>query len=193
GSLRLEGEKDKNFSELSGGMKRRVGIAMALAGDPDLVFLDEPTTGLDPQARRDLWGVIRGLKEMRVTVFLTTHYMEEVEELSDRVGILLDGRLLSVDDVDRLISKYGGDAKIVVKNSDGAEEILKNFSCEVFVDGRGNVVGRFDEMEKAAEANLSLYRKLSGDFDIDLVGPSMEGVFLNVAGGRIDESGELVK
>ncbi|KXA92574.1 hypothetical protein AKJ64_02795 [candidate division MSBL1 archaeon SCGC-AAA259E17] len=186
-------EMDKSFDELSGGMKRRVGIAMALAGDPELLFLDEPTTGLDPRARRELWDTIRGLEDRGVTVFLTTHYMEEVEELSDRAGIILDGKLLSVDSVDDLIAEYGEDVKIVVKDSDEAEGILERYAREVTVGEKGEVIGKFDDMEGATEAHFSLYKELSGRFEVDLVGPSMEDVFLNVAGGRIDESGRLVK
>lgn len=191
--LGLEEEMDKSFDELSGGMKRRVGIAMALAGNPELLFLDEPTTGLDPRARRELWDTIRGLEDRGVTVFLTTHYMEEVEELSDRAGIILDGKLLSVDSVDDLIAEYGEDVKIVVKDSDEAEGILERYAREVTVGEKGEVIGKFDDMEGATEAHFSLYKELSGHFEVDLVGPSMEDVFLNVAGGRIDESGRLVK
>lgn len=190
--LGLWREREKKFGELSGGMKRRVGIAMALASEPELLFLDEPTTGLDPQARRELWGTMKDLRKLEVTVFLTTHYMEEVEELSDRAGIILEGKLLSKNTVDELVSEYGGDIKIIVKGGDHTREILGEFSKNVFLDERDNVVATFQSMERAAEAHLSLYRELSGRFEVDLVGPSMEDVFLNVAGGEIDEEGKLI-
>ncbi|MFW5933047.1 MAG: ABC transporter ATP-binding protein [Candidatus Hadarchaeota archaeon] len=191
--LGLSEESDKNFEELSGGMKRRVGIAMALAGNPDVLFLDEPTTGLDPRARRELWDTIKGLKDLGVTIVLTTHYMEEVEELSDRAGIILDGNLLSVDSVEDLISEYGEDVKIVVRDSGEARNILERYTKDVFSEETGEFVGRFESMRHAAEAHFQLYKELSGQLDVELVGPSMEDVFLNVAGGRIDESGKLIE
>lgn len=88
GTLGLWQIKDRKFHTLSGGMKRRVGFCMALVSDPELLFLDEPTTGLDPQARKDSWDVMRSLKDMGKTVFLTSHYMEEVERLSDRAAVI---------------------------------------------------------------------------------------------------------
>ncbi|KXA90537.1 hypothetical protein AKJ37_00175 [candidate division MSBL1 archaeon SCGC-AAA259I09] len=185
--------RDKKFEELSGGMKRKVGIAMALSSDPELLFLDEPTTGLDPQARRNLWETIKDLKKTEVTVFLTTHYMEEVEELSDRAAVMLHGKLLSTDSVDRLVSEYGGDVKIVVKNEKNAESVLKRHGDEVFVDDENNVIATFRSRKKAAEAHLKLYEELSEDVDVSVEEPTMDDVFLRVAGGKIDESGALVK
>jgi ABC-2 type transport system ATP-binding protein len=91
---------------LSGGQKQRLAVALALINDPDLIFLDEPTTGLDPQARRRLWDVIRDLKEREKTIMLTTHYMEEAEQLCDRVAIMDHGRIIELDHPARLINKY---------------------------------------------------------------------------------------
>lgn len=172
--------RDKKFEELSGGMKRRVGIAMALSSDPELLFLDEPTTGLDPQARRNLWKTIKSLKKTEVTVFLTTHYMEEVEELSDRAAVMLQGKFLSTDSVDKLVSEYGGDVKIVVKKEKNAESILKRHAADVFFDDENNVIGTFHSRKKAAEAHLKLYEELSEDADVSVEEPSMDDVFLRV-------------
>ncbi len=191
--LELWEEKDRNFDGLSGGMKRRVGIAMALISDPELLFLDEPTTGLDPQARVKLWDMIKSLKKSGVTIFLTTHYMEEVEELSDRASIMLGGKILSTERVETLISEYGGNVKIVVQNEGGAQAILEEFTDDVFVDENENTVGIFESRKKAAEAHLSLYEQLSEKARVNVVEPSMDDVFLQVAGGSINESGELVK
>ena len=94
--LGLDGEADRKVKEYSGGMKRRISLATALIGDPQIAFLDEPTTGLDPQARQAVWGFIRGLKERRHTVVLTTHYMEEAEALCDRVAIIDHGQLIAL-------------------------------------------------------------------------------------------------
>src|SRR5436190_7756426 len=90
------GEKaDTRAAELSGGQRRRLDLALALVGDPELIFLDEPTTGFDPAARRAAWGVIRALKELGKTVLLTTHYLDEAQSLSDRVAILKDGLIVA--------------------------------------------------------------------------------------------------
>lgn len=192
-TLELWDSRDKKFGDLSGGMKRRAGIAMALISDPELLFLDEPTTGLDPQARRKLWGTIEDLKELGVTIFLTSHYMDEVEELSDRVSIILDGKILSTAKVDDLISEYGGEMKMLVDGGEKAKGVLEGLAEDVYVDEDDNLVGTFEDREKAAEAHYSLFKDLSEKFQVKMVEPSMEDVFLHVAGGRISESGELVE
>src|SRR6266699_3414663 len=87
----LKDKRDEQFKKLSGGLKQRVGLAVSLVNDPDVVFLDEPTTGLDPRARRDVWGVVERLKGQGKTVFLTTHYMDEAEYLADIVSIIDHG------------------------------------------------------------------------------------------------------
>ncbi len=183
----------QTFEELSGGMKRRVGIAMALISNPELLFLDEPTTGLDPQARRKLWDTIKDLKERGVTVFLTTHYMEEVEELSDRAAIILNGKILSADDVENLVRSYGGDMKIVADDEQQAASIMEEYADDVFVEDGGKLVGIFKERKKVARALLPLYEELPEESEVEVVRPSMEDVFLQVAGKRIDERGELVE
>ncbi len=91
----LADKADGRIGRLSGGQRRRVEVGMALIGNPDLVFLDEPTTGFDPEARRQFWGVISGLRDLGTTVFLTTHYMDEAQALADRVAIVKDGRIVA--------------------------------------------------------------------------------------------------
>ena len=189
-SLDLWDMRNKRFEALSGGMKQRVGIAMALASDPELFFLDEPTTGLDPQARRELWDTIKGLKRRGMTVFLTTHYMEEVEALSDRATLILKGRLFATGTPGELVSKYGGETKIVVRGDNRAKTILRKFTKDVSVGEGGNIVGVFRERERVARALLPLYKLPK--CKIDVAEPSMNDVFLRVAGGRIDEKGELI-
>jgi ABC-2 type transport system ATP-binding protein len=189
-SLGLWEMRNKRFESLSGGMKQRVGIAMALASDPELFFLDEPTTGLDPQARRELWETIKDLKRRGMTVFLTTHYMEEVEALSDRATLILTGRLFATGTPRELVSKYGGETKIVVRGNGRAKTILRRFTKDVSVDEGGNIIGVFRERERVARALLPLYKLPK--CKIDVAEPSMNDVFLRVAGGRIDEKGELI-
>jgi ABC-2 type transport system ATP-binding protein len=91
----LEEKADTPGTQLSGGQRRRLDVALALIGDPELIFLDEPTTGFDPSARRTAWGVIAGLRELGKTVFLTTHYMDEAEELADRIAVIASGQIVA--------------------------------------------------------------------------------------------------
>lgn len=105
--LSLWDKRDSKIMTLSGGMKRRVMIAKALSHEPDILFLDEPTAGVDVELRRDMWAMVRRLRERGVTVILTTHYIEEAEEMADRVGVILKGELILVEDKTTLMKKLG--------------------------------------------------------------------------------------
>ena len=105
--LSLWDKKDNKIMMLSGGMKRRVMIAKALSHEPKILFLDEPTAGVDVELRREMWEMVRQLREQGVTVILTTHYIEEAEEMADRVGIIRQGEIILVDDKARLMQKLG--------------------------------------------------------------------------------------
>jgi ABC-2 type transport system ATP-binding protein len=105
--LSLWDKKDARIMTLSGGMKRRVMIAKALSHEPDILFLDEPTAGVDVELRRDMWNLVRGLRDNGVTIILTTHYIEEAEEMADRVGVILKGELILVEKTSELMKKLG--------------------------------------------------------------------------------------
>jgi ABC-2 type transport system ATP-binding protein len=105
--LSLWDKRKTILKELSGGMKRRVMIAKALAHDPDILFLDEPTAGVDVELLRDMWNMVRRLREMGTTIILTTHYIEEAEEMADRVGVINKGELILVEDKSELMKKLG--------------------------------------------------------------------------------------
>ena len=105
--LSLWDKKDAKIMTLSGGMKRRVMIAKALSHEPDILFLDEPTAGVDVELRRDMWNLVRGLRDKGVTIILTTHYIEEAEEMADRVGVILKGELILVEQTATLMKKLG--------------------------------------------------------------------------------------
>ena len=105
--LSLWEKKDSKIMTLSGGMKRRVMIAKALSHEPQILFLDEPTAGVDVELRRDMWGLVRALREQGVTIILTTHYIEEAEEMADRVGVISKGELILVEDKTELMRKLG--------------------------------------------------------------------------------------
>jgi len=106
-SLSLWDKRESKIRELSGGMKRRVMIAKALSHDPELLFLDEPTAGVDVELRRDMWKQIGELREKGTTIILTTHYIEEAQEMADRVGVINKGKLLLVDGKDAIMAKLG--------------------------------------------------------------------------------------
>jgi len=111
--LSLWDKKDSKIMRLSGGMKRRLMIAKALSHEPQLLFLDEPTAGVDVSLRRDMWQLVKALKQTGVTIILTTHYIEEAEEMADRIGIITKGEILLVDDTSQLMKKLGKKALIL--------------------------------------------------------------------------------
>lgn len=113
-SVQLSEKRNAYFSQLSGGQKQRLFVALALINDPELVFLDELTTGLDPHARRSMWDMISGLRERGKTVVLSTHYMEEAEFLCDRVAIFHKGELLALDSVNNLINELDEDKRVEI-------------------------------------------------------------------------------
>jgi ABC-2 type transport system ATP-binding protein len=108
-SVSLEEKKDARISQLSGGQKQRLAVATAIVGDPELLFLDEPTTGLDPTSRRQLWEILRSIRERGKTILLTTHYMDEAERLCDRVAIVDHGQVIALGTPRELIASVGGD------------------------------------------------------------------------------------
>ena len=120
----LRGKADAMFNTLSGGLKQRVGIAAALVNDPEVVFLDEPTTGLDPHARRHVWDVLRGLKNRGKTIFLTTHYMEEAELLADTVAIISRGQIVAIDSPARLTEQHGDHLRLTLESIDQAALVV---------------------------------------------------------------------
>src|SRR5262249_6485867 len=115
----LQEKADARVGKLSGGQRQRLAVACALVGDPELVFLDEPTTGLDPQSRRQLWDIVRGFRDRGRTVLLTTHYMDEAERLCDRVAIVDHGEVIALGPPAELIARLGGDHVIELAFAEG--------------------------------------------------------------------------
>src|SRR5271155_603291 len=120
--LGLNDKRDAWFMNLSGGQKQRLFIALALINDPEVVFLDELTTGLDPQSRRAIWDLVRDIRDRGKTVFLTTHLMEEAERLCDRVAIIEHGRIIDIDSPDRLLHRHCPERTVVLDTDDAAAE-----------------------------------------------------------------------
>ncbi len=136
-SLSLWDRKDEKIMMLSGGMKRRVLISKALSHEPDVLFLDEPTAGVDVELRQDMWNVVQSLRESGVTVILTTHYIEEAEQLADRVGVITNGELILVQDKTSLMQEFGK-KQMVLNLSESINAIpegLSDYKLELSEDG----------------------------------------------------------
>lgn len=149
----LEDAGNSYFMHLSGGQKQKMGMALSLVNDPELVFLDEPTTGLDPQARRAVWDVIRNLRKEGRGVLLTTHYLEEAEELADRVAIMDHGKIITHGTVDEIISRHGSGERLTVRaGKEMTDYLAQNTKLKVeYVSGRVTV-----KLEQKNDALLAL-------------------------------------
>jgi ABC-2 type transport system ATP-binding protein len=139
----LAEKADARIRTLSGGQKRRVDLGLALIGDPELVFLDEPTTGFDPAARRNAWETVRGLRSLGKTILLTTHYLDEAEQLADRVAVLREGRIVSVGRPSELLEgpveteiRYRANGEDVVVRTTEPTRVLHELTAEALADGR---------------------------------------------------------
>jgi ABC-2 type transport system ATP-binding protein len=185
--LGLSEKRNAWFMTLSGGQKQRLFIALALINDPELVFLDELTTGLDPQARRAIWELVRGIRARGKTVFLTTHLMEEAERLCDRVAILDHGKIIDVDTPAALVRKYCPERAVVLVTDDaGADATFRSAPGVDEVSRREHeltIRGHGDELVTTVIGVLSEHRILVRDLRTER--PTLEDVFLKVTGHSI--------
>ena len=185
--LGLAEKRDAWFMTLSGGQKQRLFIAMALINDPDIVFLDELTTGLDPQSRRTIWELVRGIRDRGKTVFLTTHLMEEAERLCDRVAIIDHGRIIDIDSPGRLVARHCPERAVELATSDlEADDRFRQVPGVDAVSRGGDRVtirGRGDDFVTDVIQCLSEHRIRVTDFRTVL--PTLEDVFLTVTGHSI--------
>jgi ABC-2 type transport system ATP-binding protein len=185
--LGLREKRNAWFMTLSGGQKQRLFIALALINDPELVFLDELTTGLDPQARRAIWDLVRGIRDRGKTVFLTTHLMEEAERLCDRVAILDHGRLIDIGTPSELVRRHCPERTIVVATeAASAQERFRAIPAVESVDIQGQqftIRGRGDELVTQVIQCLGEHRMPVIDFRTEA--PTLEDVFLKLTGHLI--------
>ncbi|HEY1423368.1 MAG TPA: ABC transporter ATP-binding protein [Candidatus Acidoferrum sp.] len=187
--LGLTDKRNAWFMNLSGGQKQRLFIALALINDPEVVFLDELTTGLDPQARRAIWDLVRGIRERGKTVFLTTHLMEEAERLCDRVAIIEHGRIIDIDSPEKLVARHCPERTVILSTADpnaeekframsGAQEVLR-------ADTRFTIRGNGEDLVTEVIRCLSENQIRVTDFRTIL--PNLEDVFLKLTGHSIRE------
>lgn len=191
--LGLEDKRNTLFMNLSGGLKQRVGIAISLVNDPEIVFLDEPTTGLDPKARRDVWNAIRDLKARGKTIVLTTHYMEEAQNLADRVCVLHNGRIIDEGTSEDLINLYGGDKTLIIRKcSEKAKNELIKTIHEYTIDG-DNILVKLsgeDDMKIISKAISIIDTGNSVCEELYIKKATLEDVFLNLTGDKLTEGGK---
>jgi len=185
--LGLSDKRNAWFMTLSGGQKQRLFIALALINDPELVFLDELTTGLDPQARRAIWDLVRGIRARGKTVFLTTHLMEEAERLCDRVAIIDRGRIVDIGTPAQLIRRHAPEQTVVVAASDVSTEALfraiPGVESVTNTDGRFTIRGKGDDLVTRVIGCVADHQIKVTDFRTDR--STLEDVFLNVTGHSI--------
>jgi len=187
--LGLADKRQAWFMNLSGGQKQRLFIALALINDPEVVFLDELTTGLDPQSRRAIWDLVRGIRERGKTVFLTTHLMEEAERLCDRVAIIEHGRIIDMDTPARLVSRHCPERTVALATADPLAEhrfrAIPGVEAVMCTDSRFTIRGRGDDLVTEVIHCLSENRIRVTDFRTIL--PNLEDVFLKLTGHSIRE------
>ena len=185
--LGLTDKRNAWFMNLSGGQKQRLFIALALDDDPEVVFLDELTTGLDPQARRAIWDLVRGIRERGKTVFLTTHLMEEAERLCDRVAIMEHGRIIDIDTPGGLVARHCPERTVILETDVlSAAERFKKISGIVSVttiDNRITIRGASEDLVTEVIDCLSENKIRVTDFRTIL--PNLEDVFLKLTGHSI--------
>jgi len=162
----LQEKADERSRKLSGGQLRRLDFALALVGDPELIFLDEPTTGFDPEARRAAWETIRSLRALGKTILLTTHYLEEAQALADRVAIVKDGRVLAIGPPRELgvgaahyrVAYRDPDGELVERETDDPTALLHELTAEALADGR-----RLEELSVGRPTLEDVYLELTAD------------------------------
>ncbi|MEO8302685.1 MAG: ABC transporter ATP-binding protein [Betaproteobacteria bacterium] len=183
----LSDKADAPFNTLSGGLKQRLGIAAALVNDPEVVFLDEPTTGLDPHARRQVWDVLKGLKKRGKTVFLTTHYMEEAELLADTVAIISKGKIVAIDSPARLTEQHAEQTRLTLESNDAAIlALVRKMGFAPTQKGDEYIrvpVKNADDVRAILDAIHGAGIALPG---VDVRKPNLEAVFLKLTGESRD-------
>ncbi len=186
-AMDLTGHENKLYGKLSGGLKQRVGVAVSLVNDPDIIFLDEPTTGLDPKARREVWHVIANLRDKGKTIFLTTHYMEEAEFLADHIAIIHQGNIIAEGSLEELINQYGKGNILRIRGCDRSEaaKLLNKKGYMVISEGNGDLAIRIDHKDRVLEVLSQLRHECIDYNSIDIRGSNLEEVFLTLTGASL--------
>jgi ABC-2 type transport system ATP-binding protein len=188
----LEESAKVNFDNLSGGQKQKTGLALSLVNSPELLFLDEPTTGLDPNARRAIWEVIRSLKAKGKTIILTTHYLDEAQQLSDRVAIMDHGRIVAMGTTEEIIQQHGSGERLEIHGNEKLAEYIKT-NTELKVDydkARGEITIPLQKKIDALAALAAAEQSGLEWGDIQTRQDSLDDVFVKLVNEPVGEQGE---
>ncbi len=190
----LEESAKTNFDSLSGGQKQKMGLALSLVNTPEMLFLDEPTTGLDPNARRAIWEVIRGLKAKSKTIILTTHYLDEAQQLSDRVAIMDHGKIVAMGTSDEIIAQYGSGERLEIHGSEQLAKYIKaNTELHVDFDPARRVISIAINQKIDALAALAAAEQSKMDWgEIQTRQDSLDDVFVKLVSRKVGEHGEIM-
>jgi ABC-2 type transport system ATP-binding protein len=187
--VNLKDKSGEQYKNLSGGLKQRLGIAIALVNDPEVVFLDEPTTGLDPRARHEVWEVLLGLKKKGKTVFLTTHYMEEAELLADTVAIISRGKIIAMGSPGELIESNANYLALTLKPVDGkAIEVVRGMGFDPVIDNHKNITVRVEHTYDVQKILNAIKDAGASYLGLDVRKPNLEEVFLKLTGEALREN-----
>jgi ABC-2 type transport system ATP-binding protein len=189
----LEDSAKVYFDNLSGGQKRKTGLALSLVNSPELLFLDEPTTGLDPNARRAIWDVIRGLKAKGKTIILTTHYLDEAQQLCDRVAIMDHGKIVAMGTTEEIIQQHGSGERLEIHGSEKlAEYIRANTELQVdYNKNRGEIIIPLKQKIDALAALAAAEQSGMDWGEIQTRQDSLDDVFVKLVSEPVNEQGEM--
>jgi ABC-2 type transport system ATP-binding protein len=192
GLIELVNLKDKSkeqYMNLSGGLRQRLGIALALVNDPEILFLDEPTTGLDPRARHEVWEVLQGLRKKGTTVLLTTHYMEEAELLADTVAIIAKGKIIAMGSPGELIEANANYQILTLQSRDEKVfAIIRSLGFKPVLDNHRDVRVRVEHAEDVQQILNAIKDGGATYLGLDVRKPNLEEVFLKLTGSAFDDS-----
>ncbi|HTT34910.1 MAG TPA: ABC transporter ATP-binding protein [Thermoplasmata archaeon] len=184
-TVELLDKADAMYDTLSGGQHQKVGMALALVNDPELCFLDEPTTGLDPRARRSIWAVVRRLRAEGRTVFLTTHYLDEAQQLADRIAILDHGRVVAAGRPDEIIGRYGRPERLRLIGDGGLESKLRPLGLPMVPVPGGVEITLGEKADALAILNAVASSGLAWE-SFSTVSDTLEDVFIRLVGREED-------
>jgi len=188
--VNLKDKANEQYKTLSGGLKQRLGIAIALVNDPEVVFLDEPSTGLDPRARREVWEVLLGLKRKGATVFLTTHYMEEAELLADTVAIISAGKIIARGSPGELTESNANYLVLTLRSVDEKVfEIVQKMGFEPVHDDHKDIMVRVEHTDDVRNVLNAIKDAGASFLGLDVRKPNLEEVFLKLTGEALRERG----
>lgn len=189
----LEDMAKQHFENLSGGQKQKMGLALSLVNTPELLFLDEPTTGLDPNARRAIWEVIRSLKAKGKTIILTTHYLDEAQQLSDRVAIMDHGKIVAIGTTEEIIQQHGSGERLEIQGSQKLADYIKA-NTELQVDFNASKETITVPLKKRIDALAALAAAEQSGLkwgEIQTRQDSLDDVFIKLVNEPVGEQGDI--